>query len=81
MRTLLNENLYGFTLPFVLVGKLKTGDVCFEQKCMSVQFQFKFLACFTYIQSLLQADEPTDDPSQIDEYISTTTVEEGFKGE
>jgi hypothetical protein len=63
---------------------MKTGDFSFEQKCTFVQFQFKILTCFTYIHFLffLQADEPSDDPSQIDEYMtSTTIIEEGFKGE
>jgi hypothetical protein len=33
------------------------------------------------MEFLLQADEPSEDPSEIDEYMTTATFEEGFKGE
>jgi hypothetical protein len=33
------------------------------------------------LNSLLQADEPSDEASLMDEYIQVDTFEEGFKGE
>lgn len=36
---------------------------------------------FLMLNSLLQADEPSDEASLMDEYIQVDTFEEGFKGE